>query len=224
MESIWLPVIVTPCYLGFIYFGNNYMKPRQSFSLEKSMILYNLAQIICNGYIVIQMLYELYRRNLPFWGNSYLKDDPEEYMLSLCIYLHYLTKYLELLDTVFMVLRKKIQQISFLHVYHHALMFWAWYVVCKTECGGDAYFGACVNSFIHVIMYSYYLSALFKWPFPFKKYITRMQMAQFVIVSIHSLYVLYHGHMSTFLASFQLSVMISMLILFSQFYTSKYKH
>mgnify|MGYP007114746174 CR=1 FL=1 len=62
----------------------------------------------------------------------------------------------------------------FLHVYHHVLLVWAWWsvlVVCPGErsmhflalhlmCvdfalneGGDAYFGASINSFIHVIMY-----------------------------------------------------------------------
>lgn len=33
-----------------------------------------------------------------------------------------MAKLIELLDTVFFVLRKKHQQVSFLHVYHHTLM------------------------------------------------------------------------------------------------------
>lgn len=33
-------------------------------------------------------------------------------------------RYIELLDTVFMILRKKNQQLSFLHVYHHTLILW----------------------------------------------------------------------------------------------------
>lgn len=59
-----------------------------------------------------------------------------------------------------MVLRKKNKQISFLHVYHHFLLVWAWFFVCKFACGGDAYFGAIMNSFIHVVMYGYYFLSL----------------------------------------------------------------
>jgi hypothetical protein len=33
--------------------------------------------------------------------------------------MHYANKYVELLDTVFIVLRKKTQQLSYLHMYHH---------------------------------------------------------------------------------------------------------
>lgn len=74
--------------------------------------------------------------------------------------MHYTNKYMELADTLFMILRKKSVQVSFLHVYHHALLIWAWFLVTKLCCGGDAYFGALANSFIHVVMYSYYAMRL----------------------------------------------------------------
>lgn len=38
------------------------------------------------------------------------------------VYLYFLAKISELLDTVFFVLRKKDRQISFLHLYHHTVM------------------------------------------------------------------------------------------------------
>lgn len=38
------------------------------------------------------------------------------------VYLYFLAKISELLDTVFFVLRKKERQISFLHLYHHTVM------------------------------------------------------------------------------------------------------
>ncbi|ROL51082.1 Elongation of very long chain fatty acids protein 2 [Anabarilius grahami] len=42
---------------------------------------------------------------------------------------YYFSKLIEFLDTVFIVLRKKNSQISFLHVYHHASMFNIWWCV-----------------------------------------------------------------------------------------------
>ena len=42
-----------------------------------------------------------------------------------------------MLDTVFFVLRKKNNQISFLHVYHHATMFPIWWMGVKWVAGGQ---------------------------------------------------------------------------------------
>lgn len=42
--------------------------------------------------------------------------------MARAVWLYYMAKIIELLDTVFFVLRKKHQQVSFLHVYHHTLM------------------------------------------------------------------------------------------------------
>jgi hypothetical protein len=36
-------------------------------------------------------------------------------------------RYLELLDTAFIVMRKNFTQISFLHLYQRVLLMWAWY-------------------------------------------------------------------------------------------------
>lgn len=42
--------------------------------------------------------------------------------MARAVWLYYMCKITELLDTVFFVLRKKQKQISFLHLYHHTLM------------------------------------------------------------------------------------------------------
>jgi len=93
--------------------------------------------------------------------------------LHFLVWVHYNNKFVELLDTVFMVLRKKHQQITFLHMYHHLLIIWSWFFVCKYACGGDAYFGMFCNSLIHVFMYSYYGLALLKINTPWKKMVNK---------------------------------------------------
>lgn len=46
------------------------------------------------------------------------------------VYSYFAVKILDLFDTIFFVLRKKSQQISFLHVYHHvAVLSGAWVAV-----------------------------------------------------------------------------------------------
>jgi len=43
-------------------------------------------------------------------------------------YLFYISKLLEFADTMLMVLRKKTEQVTFLHVFHHSTMFPIWWI------------------------------------------------------------------------------------------------
>ncbi|KAK4827850.1 hypothetical protein QYF61_022000 [Mycteria americana] len=92
---------------------------------------------------------------------------------------YYFSKVIEFMDTIFFVLRKKSSQITFLHVYHHATMFNIWWCVLNWIPCGQSFFGPTLNSFIHVLMYSYYgLSVIpsmrkYLW---WKKYLTQAQL------------------------------------------------
>lgn len=50
-------------------------------------------------------------------------------------YFYYILKIIDLLDTLFFVLRKRNNQITFLHVYHHGGMILASYTVSKFIAG-----------------------------------------------------------------------------------------
>ena len=121
-----------------------------------------------------------------------------------------------------MILRKKNNQVSFLHCYHHILLIWAWFLVCKVESGGDVFFGASINSIIHVIMYGYYTLALVGIPCPWKKWITNCQMLQFCLCIVHALYSASCGKLPWILPASQIFVMVNMLILFGDFYRKSY--
>lgn len=101
---------------------------------------------------------------------------------------YYMCKIIELLDTVFFVLRKNQRQVTFLHVYHHTLMPICGFIGTKYFAGGHGTLLGLINSFIHVLMYGYYLvSAMgpqyqkYLW---WKKYLTLAQ-----IVSTYYTYV-----------------------------------
>lgn len=164
---------------------------------------------------------EVYNLRLKFAGNVFDKS-PAGWHLGFLIFLHYNNKYIELLDTVFMVLRKKDNQVSFLHVYHHVLLIWAWFAVVKVNCGGDAYFGALMNSAIHVAMYGYYLLALLGVRCPWKSHLTKCQMLQFVLCFVQAIACLIVGSTPTWLALLQIWVMVNMLLLFGNFYRKSY--
>ena len=73
--------------------------------------------------------------------------------MHLVAYAYYLSKYVELLDTVILALKGK--PLSFLHVFHHAsmpIMCWLW-IVDRQSMQEIALL---TNTLIHVIMYYYY--------------------------------------------------------------------
>jgi len=93
--------------------------------------------------------------------------------------------------------------------------------------GGDIYFGALINSWIHVMMYSYYTLSLLKIPCPWKKYLTQAQLLQFVSVVVYSLLSLAQmqreAHWTHYYAySTQLFEMVSLFVLFMHFYRKAY--
>ena len=223
--SLALPATATVLYLSMCYFGPKVMAKREAFDPKGFMLVYNAYQTVFNVITVAIFVTELKRVGIEAWGGRLSWSNPESFWICLAIWLHYNNKYLELLDTVFMVLRKKNNQLSFLHIYHHCLLIWAWWMVCfviKNNDCVDAYFGACMNAGIHVIMYSYYLMAALKIKCPWKQYITMAQMLQFAIVFAHSCYVIYDGHCPAILPWSQMFVMTNMLVLFGQFYVQTY--
>ena len=96
------------------------------------------------------------------------------------VYLFILSKTVELVDTVFLVLRKR--PLMFLHWYHHILtMIYAFYSYPISP--GFNRWGIYLNFFVHAFMYSYYFLRSMKIRVPgfVAQLITTLQILQFVI-------------------------------------------
>nr|KAF6461783.1 ELOVL fatty acid elongase 5 [Molossus molossus] len=139
---------------------------------------------------------------------------------------YYFSKLIEFMDTFFFILRKNNHQITVLHVYHHASMLNIWWFVMNWVPCGHSYFGATLNSFIHILMYSYYgLSSVpsmrpYLW---WKKYITQGQLLQFVLTIIQtSCGVIWPCAFPFGWLCFQIGYMISLIALFTNFYIQTY--
>lgn len=95
--------------------------------------------------------------------------------------------------------------------------------------GGHESFGALCNTFIHIIMYTYYFLAAFGPRFQkylwWKRHLTKMQMLQFTIVLGHSLLLAYDNPCGFPVVQSVISSahMILFFILFLQFYAKAYK-
>lgn len=211
-----LPILKT---LVKKYLSNTDMKVL----LKESMILYNISQVALNGWMVWKLV-DAVRRGHPFIGDIYTTS----YGTSYAIWVHYCDKYLEFFDTYFMVLRGRMDQVSFLHVYHHFSIAWGWWVAITLFPGGDSYFGALLNSWIHVLMYSYYALALLKVQCPWKRFLTQAQLLQFTCVVFYSFFSVLMWpreqreakHITCIVV--QVWEMASLFVLFSLFYRKSY--
>lgn len=76
--------------------------------LQESMIVYNAGQVVLNAWMVYRIIEALLFKGHPFIaGPVNLVDTGASY----AVWVHYCDKYLEFLDTYFMVLRGKMDQV-----------------------------------------------------------------------------------------------------------------
>lgn len=174
------------------------------------------------------IVFRAFQLNYSLWGNAF---DPNEDMMAHFIYMFYMSKYVEFMDTVIMLLKRNLRQVSVLHVYHHMSVALIWWMISHHAPGGDAYFSAAMNSAVHVLMYLYYLlSALLrndekvrqKYLF-WGKYLTQFQMIQFIFNWIQASYgIKVQAPYPQFLYKILFYYMISLLMLFFNFYVKKH--
>lgn len=225
-------IILTICFM-YLYFvlslGPKLMLNHQGFKLNKILLVYNLSMTLANLWLFIQGLwvsnYGLDTLGCEKFGGDIRQSPRRGIYLG---YLFFLTKLVELLDTVFFVLRKKKEQITFLHVFHHSIVPIFCWIGIKLAPGGPNGFFPLINSFIHVVMYFYYAMSTFGprvQPFLWwKKYLTWLQMIQFVLVMFNATYtsLAQNCKFPTLFLYLQVAIATTFLILFSMFYRNAY--
>ncbi|TFY51159.1 hypothetical protein EVJ58_g10711 [Rhodofomes roseus] len=155
--------------------------------------------------------------------------------LELFYIINYYFKYLELLDTIFLALKKK--PLAFLHVYHHS----ATALLCFTQLNGKTsvqWIPITINLSVHVLMYYYYYATAGGAKIWWKKHLTTMQIVQFVIDLVAVYFATYSYYAASYFpnlpsfgscagtesaAVFGCAILSSYLGLFVQFYINTYK-
>jgi elongation of very long chain fatty acids protein 4 len=155
-----------------------------------AMRAYNFGQVVLSGYIAylasITFLKDIFATGIfcQSMRNGVTNDQGELQTQAFCAWLFYMSKWVDFMDTFFIITRSKWRQLSFLHTFHHSTMIvLTWMATYYFPCG---YFliAAQLNAPVHFIMYFYYLLSSFPGLTKFlwwKKYITSVQLIQFVI-------------------------------------------
>lgn len=170
-------------YLLFCYFGKRWMKDRPAYDLRTPLKYWNLVLAIFSFIGMIRIVPQL-AILIWNWGFESSVVGPPVYAYGhgsagLWTLLFIYSKFFELLDTVFIILRKR--PLSFLHWYHHAtVLLYTWDAYTWEQPAG-IYFVA-MNYSVHAVMYFYYfLAAQLQRPLSWGIFVTIAQISQMFV-------------------------------------------
>lgn len=222
--TLFTPATISLLYLLTVWVGPMSMRDKQPFQLKWVLVCYNLGMVLLSVYMFYEFVVTSLLSNYSYVCQpvDYSNSELALRMAKVC-WIFYISKIIELLDTVFFILRKKNEQITFLHVYHHSTMVLLFWIGTRYVPGGDTCFVGFTNCFVHIFMYAYYgLAAIgpymqkYLW---WKRYITRLQLVQFVLFVVHAVRNLYMGcSYPALFTSLLLTSAFSLFILFGNFY------
>ncbi|KZT65142.1 GNS1/SUR4 membrane protein [Daedalea quercina L-15889] len=223
-------------YLAVVFALRAYMKNRPPMRLQGLFQVHNI--ILSAGSLLLlacmaEEIAPLYWKHGLFWVMC--DDNMWTNRLGFFYLINYYFKYLELLDTVFLALKKK--PLAFLHVFHHS----ATALLCYTQLNGKTsvqWIPITINLSVHVLMYYYYYATAGGAKIWWKKHLTTMQIAQFIIDLFAVYFATYSYYAANYFpnlptmgscagtesaAVFGCGLLTSYLLLFIQFYINTYK-
>ncbi|XP_038684537.1 elongation of fatty acids protein 3-like [Tripterygium wilfordii] len=186
-----------------------------------SLTLFLLSFVMCLGCTLSIMTTHEPRHTICFPHRT-LPTGP----LFFWAYIFYLSKILEFVDTLLIILAKSSRRLTFLHVYHHATVLVMSYFWLQTS---QSLFpvGIVTNSLVHVFMYCYYLLSAMGVRPKWKRLVTDCQIVQFVFgFAISGLMLYYHftglGCSGMLGWGFSTVFGASLLLLFVDFHSKTY--
>jgi len=221
-------------YLVTIYGTLWYTKTRKSLviqhgTIKKLLAAHNLLLCLASFVMAVGYGYNIIRTTLEygFFGTYCGVSEEVDSRLYFWTNVFYLSKFYELFDTLFLVIERKAP--IFLHVWHHTSVI---VLVCKSLHHHllMSWFTGFLNCSVHIFMYYYYFMRSLGKDVWWRKYITKVQIVQFMLDALSSLPFVYF-RMSGWGCSGTWQSWIggnfvgfSFLILFIKFYKDSYKH
>ncbi|KRT79810.1 hypothetical protein AMK59_8252 [Oryctes borbonicus] len=189
------PLHIIGIVAGYLIFstwlGPALMQNRKPYNLDRLLQAYDLLQVLLCAIFVVSTSLLVINGNMTLVC-SMLGSETDYWTLAVLKHhwYYFLFKFFDMFDTVFFVLRKKNNHISFLHMYHHAGMFVLSWAFMAFAPGAQTALTGLVNSFVHMWMYGYYFVASsgpkYSKYLKYKIHITQLQMIQFVIIFVQA--------------------------------------
>lgn len=228
--ELYFPVVVCGGYLLLVYYVlPRFMKNREAYDLRWLIRFHNLFMIVSNFFFAVEFLNNSYLAgySLLCQGMTYATDKHSLRIVELAWW-YLLVRAVDFLDTIFFLLRKKNDHVTFQHVSHHFCCIFGGHIWLSLGMDGQTLLGLCVNASIHVVMYTYYFLASFGPHFrPYlwwKAYLTKAQIYQHFLVIAHGIIPLFYecGYPKFFIY-FALPQGLLGLALFLNFYALAYQ-
>ncbi|KAK5582140.1 hypothetical protein RB653_003723 [Dictyostelium firmibasis] len=230
-STILFPIVCSFGYLAVIYGLQSFMKNKKEIKLHGFALFHNLFLCLLSLFMFLGIVVPIAKSSFPQGLYHSLCKPIDSGLVNFSYYIFYLSKVYEFIDTIIQVLRKK--NLIFLHVYHHFITLWLVWVNLTMDTGVQ-WVDISANCFVHIIMYFYYFQTergINPW---WKKYITVVQIIQFVVdMGTHILWHYFdvQGNYNpnycsgTLTASFFSDfVILSFLGLFIQFFVKSYNN
>ena len=234
------PSIILAIVLFYLWFvlraGPRWMATREPFQLKSVTRAFNLFQVVANiwySYHTIDLAVRNFHTgrfsfgcNPPSIGSAPLEFPQDNELILLICHVYFKVRILDFLDTVFFVLAKKQSHVSFLHVYHHVVVVLTAYIYLRSGWAPCIYYASLLNSLVHIVMYSYYFLSTFPELKPYlwwKKYLTVLQISQFVVLLLQLLWnTVYNCGYPPIVIQYNLVQGCTFLVLFMKFYLRAY--
>ena len=180
---------------------------------------YNMIQVMLCSYMSIEAGMQAWKAGYSITPcqNFDHKNPP----IGFILYIFYLSKILDFMDTFFIIAEKRWKQLSFLHVYHHFSIFLFYWLNLNVGYDGDVYLTIVLNGLIHTVMYTYYFVSLhMKDKIWWKSALTMSQMTQFVVMNAQAGYLLWNEcqDFPRNITMAYLYYIMTLLVLFAQFF------
>lgn len=124
-------------YAAFVLFiGPRYMKNRKPYSLKSVLLAYNLTMSLLNAFFFYRVIFVDYNYGMDMFNVVFpsFEDTSPAVMSKIHLgHMYLFSKLVDLLDTIFFVLRKKQSQVTPLHFFHHFSGKF-WYTCVWKEC------------------------------------------------------------------------------------------